>query len=73
MSPDVAWALKTLQLSRGARSIGVCRLAILRPMPSLAITFSLGTNTLSRRVTEFSMPRRPMKALRLSTVTPSVE
>ena len=46
--------------------------AILRPWPSLPIRFSFGTKTSSSSVTEFSMPRRPMKALRFSTVTPSV-
>ncbi len=46
--------------------------AILRPWPSRPIRFSAGTNTFSSRVTEFSMPRRPMKALRCSTVTPSL-
>ena len=34
------------------------------------ITFSLGTKTPSSRVTEFSIPRSPMNALRCSTVTP---
>ena len=46
--------------------------AILRPWPSLPITFSAGTKTSVRRVTEFSIPRRPMNALRCSTVTPSL-
>jgi hypothetical protein len=46
--------------------------AILSPWPSLPITFSAGTKTSSSRVTEFSMPRRPMNALRCSTVTPGV-
>ena len=45
--------------------------AILRPLPSPPITFSLGTKTSSKRVTEFSMPRRPMNSLRCSTVMPS--
>jgi hypothetical protein len=45
--------------------------AILRPRPSPPMTFSLGTKTSSRRVTEFSMPRSPMKLLRVSTLTPS--
>jgi hypothetical protein len=35
------------------------------------MTFSAGTKTSSRRVTEFSMPRSPMKLLRASTLTPS--
>ena len=46
--------------------------AIFSPWPSSPITFSLGTKTSSRRVTEFSIPRRPMNALRCSTVTPGV-
>ncbi len=46
--------------------------AILRPWPSRPIRFSFGTKTFSSRVTEFSIPRRPMNALRLSTVTPSL-
>jgi hypothetical protein len=46
--------------------------AILRPWPSCPITFSRGTKTFSSRVTEFSIPRRPMNALRCSTVTPGV-
>ena len=44
--------------------------AIFSPSPSLPIRFSLGTNTFSSRVTEFSIPRRPMNWLRFSTVTP---
>ena len=36
------------------------------------IRFSSGTKTSSSRVTEFSIPRRPMNWLRCSTVTPSV-
>ena len=46
--------------------------AIFRPSPSRPIRFSSGTNTRSSRVTEFSIPRRPMNALRCSTVTPSL-
>ena len=46
--------------------------AIFRPWPSLPIRFSFGTKTSSSSVTEFSIPRSPMKALRCSTVTPSV-
>jgi hypothetical protein len=46
--------------------------ATFRPMPSRPITFSLGTNTSSNVVTEFSIPRRPMNALRCVTVTPSL-
>ncbi len=46
--------------------------AILSPSPSRPIRFSSGTNTFSSRVTEFSMPRRPMNALRCSTLTPSL-
>jgi hypothetical protein len=46
--------------------------AILRPSPSRPIRCSSGTNTSSNRVTEFSIPRRPMNALRCSTVTPSL-
>ena len=45
--------------------------AIFRPLPSPPMTFSAGTRTSSKRVTEFSIPRRPMNALRASTVTPS--
>ena len=37
----------------------------------LADRFSLGTKTSLNRVTEFSMPRRPMNWLRCSTTTPS--
>ena len=46
--------------------------AILRPWPSLPITFSAGTKTSSSSVTEFSIPRRPMNWLRCSTLTPSL-
>ena len=46
--------------------------AILSPSPSRAIRFSSGTNTSLRIVTEFSIPRRPMNALRCRTVTPSL-
>ena len=46
--------------------------AIFSPSPSRPIRFSSGTNTFSSRVTEFSIPRRPMNALRCSTVTPSL-
>ena len=45
--------------------------AIFRPLPSPAITFSLGTNTSLNSVTEFSIPRRPMNSLRCRTVIPS--
>ncbi len=45
--------------------------AIFRPRPSPPITFSAGTNTSWKRVTLFSRPRRPMNALRRSTVMPS--
>ena len=44
--------------------------AILRPSPSLPSRFSTGTRTPLNRVTPFSMPFRPMKTLRFSTVTP---
>ena len=44
--------------------------AILRPFPSPPTMFSFGTKTLSKLVREFSMPRRPMKALRASIVMP---
>ena len=46
--------------------------AILSPSPSRAIRFSSGTNTSLRSVTEFSIPRIPMNALRCRTVMPSV-
>ena len=46
--------------------------AIRRPSPSRAIRFSSGTNTSFRTVTEFSIPRRPMKALRCTTAIPSL-
>ena len=46
--------------------------AILRPWPSFPITFSSGTKTSVSRVTEFSIPRRPMNALRCSTLTPGL-
>ena len=46
--------------------------AILRPSPSPAIRFSSGTNTWSKRVTEFSIPRMPMNVLRCSTAMPSL-
>ena len=45
--------------------------AILSPQPSLPIRFSAGTKTFSSVVTEFSIPRRPMNALRCATFTPS--
>ncbi len=38
--------------------------AILRPLPTPAITFSFGMNASVKVVTEFSMPRRPMNSLR---------
>ena len=44
--------------------------AILSPSPSLPSRFSTGTRTWCSRVTPFSMPRSPMKALRRSTVMP---
>ena len=44
--------------------------AILRPSPSRPSRFSAGTRTWWKRVTPFSMPLRPMNALRLSTVIP---
>lgn len=44
--------------------------AILRPAPSGPMRFAAGTLTWWKRVTPFSMPRRPMKALRFSTVMP---
>ena len=46
--------------------------AILSPSPSRAIRFSSGTKTSFRTVTEFSIPRIPMNALRRTTVMPSV-
>ena len=46
--------------------------AILSPSPSRAIRFSSGTYTSLRTVTEFSIPRSPMNALRCTTVIPSV-
>jgi hypothetical protein len=46
--------------------------AIFSPAPSREMRFSSGTNTLSRRVTEFSIPRSPMNVFRCSTVIPSV-
>jgi hypothetical protein len=46
--------------------------AILSPWPSLAITFFFGTRTLCSLVTQFSIPRSPMNALRCSTVIPSL-
>ena len=46
--------------------------AIRRPSPSRAIRFSSGTKTSLRTVTEFSIPRRPMNALRCRTVIPSL-
>ncbi len=44
--------------------------AILRPWPSLPSRFSAGTRTWWNRVTPFSSPLSPMKALRFSTVMP---
>jgi hypothetical protein len=46
--------------------------AIFSPCPSRPMTFPAGTKTSSKRVTEFSIPRRPMNALRCSTVTPGL-
>ena len=46
--------------------------ATLSPWPTRPITFSPGTKTSSNVVTEFSIPRRPMNALRCATVTPSL-
>lgn len=45
--------------------------AILSPAPSAPMRFAAGTRTWWKRVTPFSRPRRPMNALRFSTVTPS--
>ena len=44
--------------------------AILSPSPSLPSRSSTGTRTWCSRVSPFSMPRSPMKALRRSTVMP---
>ncbi|MDI2022259.1 hypothetical protein PJL18_02792 [Paenarthrobacter nicotinovorans] len=44
--------------------------AILSPWPSRPSRFAAGTRTWWKRVTPFSMPRRPMKAFRFSTVMP---
>ena len=46
--------------------------AILSPQPSLPIRFSAGMTTSLSSVTEFSIPFRPMNALRCSTFTPGV-
>ena len=45
--------------------------AIFRPWPSSPIRLAAGTRTSWNLVTPFSRPRRPMNALRFSTVTPS--
>ncbi|CAM5259822.1 hypothetical protein SVIOM342S_06567 [Streptomyces violaceorubidus] len=45
--------------------------AILRPAPSGPMRLAAGTRTRWKRVTPFSRPRRPMNALRFSTVMPS--
>ena len=45
--------------------------AILRPSPSRARRLAAGTRTLSNLVRPFSMPFRPMNALRRSTVIPA--
>ncbi len=57
----------------GSESRPVLRVvsAIFRPAPSGPIRLAAGTRTWWKRVTPFSMPRRPMKALRFSTVMPS--
>ncbi len=44
--------------------------AIFKPAPSAPIRLAAGTRTSWKRVTPFSMPRNPMKALRFSTVIP---
>lgn len=44
--------------------------AILSPAPSGPMRLAAGTRTRWKRVTPFSSPRRPMKALRFSTVMP---
>ena len=44
--------------------------AIFRPWPSWPIRFAAGTTTSWNLVTPFSRPRRPMNALRRSTVMP---
>ena len=56
----------------GSESRPVLRVvrAIFRPAPSGPMRFAAGTRTWWKRVTPFSMPRRPMKALRFSTVMP---
>ena len=46
--------------------------AIFRPWPSRPIRFAAGTRTWWNLVTPFSMPRRPMNALRRSTVIPGL-
>ncbi len=46
--------------------------AIFRPCPSRPMRLSAGTRTWWNRVTPFSMPRRPMNALRRSTVIPGL-
>ena len=57
----------------GSESLPVFRVvrAIFRPWPSSPILSVAGTLTSWNRVTPFSRPRRPMNALRCSTVTPS--
>jgi hypothetical protein len=42
-----------------------------QPVPSRPIRFSAGTKTSSKTVSEFSIPRRPMNALRLTMLMPS--
>ena len=44
----------------------------LQPRPSWPMTFSEGTKTSAKRVSEFSMPLSPMKLFRCSIVTPGL-
>jgi hypothetical protein len=53
-----------------SRPVLSVRRAIFKPLPMPPTMFSAGTRTWWKRVTPFSIPRSPMKALRRSTVIP---
>ena len=67
---EASWAVRQLPGSDNRPVFSVVS-AILRPWPSSPIRSVAGTLTSWNRVTPFSRPRRPMKAFRRSTVTPS--
>ena len=76
-APDQPRAIFSDHLPAAAHMAGMDRRpvfsvvrAIFRPWPSRPSRLAAGTRTLVNRVTPFSMPRRPMKLLRFSTLMP---